>query len=91
MARKGHQLMKAISGGAVTLFVLAMNSVSAPVFPAAFDGSAPLLCASVTVMDCDPKGEWSRRGPDDVNLPVLSGSMFQGRPLPPSTGAVRPR
>jgi hypothetical protein len=34
-----------------------------------YDGSAPLLCAPVVVMECGPDGDCQRRSAESVNLP----------------------
>jgi hypothetical protein len=38
---------------------------------AAFDGSRPMLCAAMTVMECERSGECARRTVEDVDLPAL--------------------
>jgi hypothetical protein len=52
-----------------------------PAAAAAFDGSAPMFCAVMTVMECDPKGECSRRLAEDVNLPTFVRVDVSGRAL----------
>jgi hypothetical protein len=36
-----------------------------------YDGSAPLLCAAVTVTECEADGRCQRRSAENVNLPSL--------------------
>ena len=57
--------------GSITLAVAGVT-VSAPLAAAdKFDGSVPLLCAAIDVMECGPGGDCQRRSAEAVNLPAL--------------------
>jgi hypothetical protein len=52
----------------VPLVLLALLGVAAPSF-AAFDGSAPMLCAVRHLSECDPSGQCERTSLEEVQLP----------------------
>jgi hypothetical protein len=73
--------VKRVVLGSVILASFALGVSPPPTAAAPFDGSAPMLCAVVTVMDCDTKGECSRRTPEEVNLPTFVRVDVPGRAL----------
>ena len=48
---------------------MASSVPAAPVGAASYDGSVPLLCAAIQIMECDAAGECHRRTAENVNLP----------------------
>jgi hypothetical protein len=46
-----------------------------------FDGSVPLLCAAIDLMECAAGGECQRRTAEDVNLPRLLTLDFKAQSL----------
>jgi hypothetical protein len=54
---------------------------------APFDGSAQMLCAAASVVDCHPNGECSRRLPEEVNLPTFVRVDVPGRTLASPDGS----
>jgi hypothetical protein len=87
MIRRRCQLTRAWIVGMGMLMVLAAAGAAGPAAAAPFDGSAPMLCAAMTVMDCDPKGECSRRMPEEVNLPAFVRVDVPGRTLASPDGS----
>lgn len=47
----------------------ALGVLPAPLGAAPFDGSVPLICAAIDVMECSAGGECHRRTAEGVNLP----------------------
>lgn len=47
---------------------LALGVPAAPV-AASFDGSVPLMCAAIEILECSADGECHRRTAENVNLP----------------------
>lgn len=54
--------------GALAL-TLALGVPAAPGTAASFDGSVPLICAAIEIMECGSGGECHRRTAESVNLP----------------------
>ena len=50
-------------------FCLSLSLLPAHLIAATYDGSVPLLCATVTVLECEETGECQRRTAESVNLP----------------------
>ena len=50
-------------------FCLSLSLLPVPLMAATYDGSVPLLCATVTVLECEETGECPRRTVESVNLP----------------------
>ena len=87
MSCRGGQTVKAMVLGSLMLASVALSVAPRPAAAAPFDGSAPMLCAAITVMDCDPKGECSRRMPEEVNLPTFVRIDVSGRIIASSDGS----
>ena len=77
----------------VIAFGFCVSILAVPVGAADFDGSKPLLCASVDVMECDAGAECFRTTPDGINAPQFYRVNFkekkiigilQGKEGPPS-------
>ena len=71
-------MMKKI--GTIAL-ALCVSVVAVPVGAADFDGSEPLLCASVDVMECDAGGECFRATPDGINAPQFYRVNFKEKKI----------
>ena len=87
MLCKGGRTVKAVVLTSLMLASFAFGVAPRPAAAAPFDGSAPMLCAAITVMDCDPKGECSRRLPEEVNLPTFVRVDVPGRTLASPDGS----
>jgi hypothetical protein len=48
---------------------------------ASFDGSVPLICALIEVMDCEPGADCQRGAPESVNLPQFIKLNFTEKTL----------
>ncbi len=81
--------MRCLVLGILMLASFALGVAPPPAAAAPFDGSAPMLCAAVTVMDCDPKGECSRRTPGEVNLPTFVRIDVAGRTIASPDGGKK--
>ena len=53
-----------VSGAVIVLGILPTAAFAAPM-----DGSAPLLCAATTVIECSRKGDCQRSSPEDAQVP----------------------
>jgi hypothetical protein len=49
--------------------LLVIGLVPGALIAAPYDGSAPLLCAVITVLECSPEGECHRGTAESVNIP----------------------
>ena len=56
---------------------------------ATYDGSVPLICALIEVMDCEPGADCLRGAPESVNLPQFIKLNFTEKTL--STTEAAPR
>jgi hypothetical protein len=64
--------MKLIASVAAVVGVMVMCSAPGRADAAGkYDGSAPLLCAALTVTECEADGSCQRRSAEKVNLPSL--------------------
>ncbi len=54
-----------------------------------FDGSAPLLCAAIDLVECAAGGECQKRTAEDVNLPRFINFDFKGQTLAAADGSNR--
>ena len=64
--------MKLVAWVAAVLCVMVMCSAPYPAGAAGkYDGSAPLLCAAMSVTECEADGRCQRRSAEHVNLPSL--------------------
>jgi hypothetical protein len=70
---------------------LALGLGLLPYIPAAatYDGSVPLICALIEVMDCEPGADCLRGAPESVNLPQFIKLNFTENTL--STTEAAPR
>jgi len=48
---------------------LVLSVPTVPAAAASFDGSVPLMCAAIEILECDAAGECHRRTAENVNLP----------------------
>jgi hypothetical protein len=69
--------------------VLALAVPSAPLIAASFDGSVPLMCAVIQVMECDAGGECHRRTAQGVNLPTFIKLDFAKKTMSGAGGDQR--
>ena len=62
-----------------------------PSAPAAtpFDGSVPLICALIEVMDCAPGADCQRGAPESVNLPQFVKLNFSEKTLSTTEAAQK--
>jgi hypothetical protein len=56
---------------------------------AAYDGSVPLICALIEVMDCEPGADCQRGAPESVNLPQFIKLNFTEKTLSTTEAAQR--
>lgn len=64
--------MKLVAWVAAVLCVMVMCSAPYPAGAAGkYDGAAPLLCAAMSVTECEADGRCQRRSAENVNLPSL--------------------
>ena len=64
--------MKFVARLAAVLWVIVIFSAPHPAGAAAkYDGSAPLLCAAMSVTECEADGRCQRRSAENVNLPSI--------------------
>jgi hypothetical protein len=56
---------------------------------ATYDGSVPLICALIEVMDCAPGAECQRGAPESVNLPQFVKLNFTEKTLSTTEAAQR--
>jgi hypothetical protein len=56
---------------------------------ATFDGSVPLICALIEVMDCEPGADCLRGAPESVNLPQFIKLNFTEKTLSTTEAAQR--
>jgi hypothetical protein len=64
--------MNLVARVAAVLCVMAMCSAPHPAAAAGkYDGSAPLLCAAMSVTECEADGRCQRRSAENVNLPSI--------------------
>jgi hypothetical protein len=54
-----------------------------------FDGSVPLICALIEVMDCEPGADCQRGAPESVNLPPFVRLNFTEKMLSTTEAAQR--
>jgi hypothetical protein len=69
--------------------VLGLGLVPYALAATPFDGSAPLICALIEVMDCEPGADCQRGTPESVNLPPFVKLNFTEKTL--STTEAAPR
>ena len=60
---------------------LCVSVLAVPVGAADFDGSEPLLCASVDVMECDAGGECFRATADSIGAPQFYRVNFKEKKI----------
>jgi hypothetical protein len=64
--------MKLVARVAAVLCVMVVGSAPLPAGAAGkHDGSAPLLCAAMSVTECEADGRCQRRSAENVNLPSI--------------------
>ena len=63
--------MKVFASVAAILGLAAMSLVPSAAAAGKYDGSAPMVCAALTVAECVAGGRCQRRSPESVNLPEL--------------------
>ena len=64
--------MKAFASVAAAIAVMAMGMAPYRADAAGkYDGSAPFLCAAMSVTECEAEGRCQRRSAENVNLPSL--------------------
>jgi hypothetical protein len=68
--------LKFISASMAASFLVA-GTLSAPVLAEVYDGSAPLICASIDTVQCDANGECISGTAAHVNLPQFFRVNFQ--------------
>jgi hypothetical protein len=56
-----------------------------------YDGSVPLICALIEVMDCEPGADCQRGAPESVNLPQFIKLNFTEKMLSTTEAAQRQR
>jgi hypothetical protein len=56
---------------------------------ATYDGSVPLICALIEVMDCAPGADCQRGAPESVNLPQFIKLSFTEKTLSTTEAAQR--
>jgi hypothetical protein len=56
---------------------------------AIYDGSVPLICALIEVMDCEPGADCQRGAPESVNLPQFIKLNFTEKTLSTTEAAQR--
>jgi hypothetical protein len=56
---------------------------------ATYDGSVPLICALIEVMDCEPGADCQRGTPESVNLPQFIKLNFTEKTLSTTEAAQR--
>ena len=56
---------------------------------ASFDGSVPLICALIEVMDCEPGADCQRGVPESVNLPQFIKLNFTEKTLSTTEAAQK--
>jgi hypothetical protein len=61
--------------------VLGLGLVSSAPAATPFDGSAPLICALIEVMDCVPGADCQRGAPESVSLPQFVKLNFSEKTL----------
>jgi hypothetical protein len=54
-----------------------------------FDGSVPLICALIEVMDCEPGADCQRGPPESVNLPQFIKLSFTEKTLSTTEAAQK--
>lgn len=54
-----------------------------------FDGTVPLICAAIDVMDCTAGGDCQRRSAEAVNLPQFVAIDFKGQSMSTTDGSGR--
>jgi hypothetical protein len=75
--------------GLMGLLVIGPGLLVAPVTTRAagpFDGSVPLLCATIDLMECSAGGECQRRTAEDINLPRFLNVDFKAQSLVSADG-----
>ena len=77
--------MRALGAVIVTLIGFAMLPATAPAAP--MDGSAPMLCALSSVVECSRKGECERSSAEDAGVPPFVRINVQQRVLSSVDGA----
>ena len=63
--------MKGFASVATVLGVAAMSLAPHADAAGKYDGSAPVICAAMTVTECEAEGRCQRRSAESVNLPSL--------------------
>jgi len=63
--------MKVFASVAAILGIAAMSLVPSAAAAGKYDGSAPMICAALTVTECVAGGRCQRRSAESVNLPEL--------------------
>ena len=63
--------MKVFASVAAILGIAAMSLMTSAVAAGKYDGSAPVICAALTVTECVAGGRCQRRSAESVNLPEL--------------------
>jgi hypothetical protein len=56
---------------------------------ATYDGSVPLICALIEVMDCEPGADCQRGAPESVNLPQFIKLNFTEKTLSTTEAAQK--
>ena len=67
--------------------IIALAIAPAPAWAQKLDGSAPVLCAMMDVMECDAGGECQRRGADAANLPPFLKIDFKAKTIATTDGS----
>ena len=75
--KKFTTVASAIAGA----FWLVSSSALAVATPSKFDGSRPVLCASVDTVECDPTGECMQGTALSVNVPQFFRINFEDRSI----------
>jgi hypothetical protein len=69
--------------------VLGLGSVSYAQTAATYDGSVPLICALIEVVDCAPVSDCQRGSPESVNLPQFVKISFAEKMLSTTEAAQK--
>ncbi|MGH7355627.1 MAG: hypothetical protein ACRELS_13750 [Candidatus Rokuibacteriota bacterium] len=75
-------MKKCVSVGVVIVLAVAFAPASRPVSAQQkLDGSVPILCAAMEVLECDAGGECQRRGAEAANLPPFLKIDFKAKTI----------
>jgi hypothetical protein len=72
---------------ALVIVVVALAVTSAPAAAQKLDGSAPVLCAMMDVMECDAGAECQRLGAEAANLPPFLKIDFKAKTIAATDGS----